>query len=279
MNYRHDFHAGNFADVFKHIFLTRILLYLKLKPAAFRYIDTHAGSGSYDLAGLKSARTNEWRDGIGRLLEHVPSDEASALMEPYLALVRPYFKGLLYPGSPLIARDLLRDQDKLLLCEVQTDAFQRLKKLFPQQKAAKLIQIDAYIALNAFIPPVERRGLILIDPPFEQLNEFEILTRAIQRAWGKWPDGIFMIWYPVKDISKVESFLTCLKALNINRMMRLEIKTRPVLANMPLSQCGLLIINPPYSLEAEARKFLPALSKALSSGAEEDFLIEWPKGK
>jgi 23S rRNA (adenine2030-N6)-methyltransferase len=279
MNYRHEFHAGNFADVFKHIFLTRILIYLKLKPAGFRTIDTHAGSGVYDLGGPASARTGEWREGIGRLLETTFSDEAQALLEPYLSVVSPYLKGKLYPGSPALARDLLREQDRLILCELHPEALARLATLFGRNTKAKLLEIDAYLALGAYVPPKERRGLVLIDPPYEQVQEFDALLAAIRTSWSKWPSGLFMIWYPVKEPARVEAFMQGLQKYQIKRVLRLELQVKPIDPQGPLARCGLIIINPPFCLEAEAKLLLPALVAALSEGQAGDMLIEWLAGE
>lgn len=181
MNYRHDFHAGNFADVFKHIFLTRILLHLGLKPAAFRYLETHAGSGIYDLLAAEAAKTAEWRDGAGSLASAKLSPDAQELFWPYLQIVAPLLNSAQprYPGSPAIARALLRRQDKMLLCELHPRAWASLNANVGSDRRAKLIEIDGYTGLKAFIPPVERRGLVLIDPPFEDAGEFAKLAEAI----------------------------------------------------------------------------------------------------
>ena len=208
MNYRHDFHAGNFADVFKHIFLTRVLLYLGLKPAAFRYIETHAGSGSYDLFGTEAAKTAEWRGGVGRLVSAKLSPDAQELIAPYLQIVAPPLAAdrPRYPGSPAIAQALLRRQDKMLLCELHPQAFAGLKANLGFDGRAKFIEIDGYSGLKAFIPPVERRGLVLIDPPFEDPGEFTRLADAIAAAWRKWATGVYMAWYPVKDQMQAAAF-------------------------------------------------------------------------
>jgi 23S rRNA (adenine2030-N6)-methyltransferase len=279
MNYRHDYHAGNFADVFKHIFLTRILIYLKLKPGGFRMIDTHAGSGLYNLGGSAAAKTGEWLQGICRLLETAFSDQVQALIEPYFAIAKPYLAGKLYPGSPAIARDLLREQDRLILCELHPEAAARLKAFLGHKTKAKLIEIDAYLALKAYVPPIERRGLILIDPPFEQVEEFDALLGAVKRAWSKWPSGLFMIWYPVKDLGRVGALMTGLREHGVKRVLRLELQVKGMDKLGPLARCGLIIINPPFSLEAEAHVLLPALVSSLAEEATGDMLIEWLAGE
>lgn len=278
MNYAHDFHAGNFADVFKHIFLTRILLYLCQKPAPLRFIETHAGSGLYDLSGEAAARGGEWRGGVGRLLDGPLEPAAQALIQPYADIVAPLVAGdpPRYPGSPLIASALLRPQDRLIACELHPAAFERLKANLHKDRRAKAIGIDGYNGLKAFIPPVERRGLVLIDPPFEAPDEFARLAQALPAAARKWPVGVFMLWHPVKDRAGADAFAAALgrdfAASGVGSTLRLELGVGPVAVRGPLARNGLIIANPPFCLEAEARLILPGLSRRLG-GAQGDCLI------
>jgi len=280
MNYRHDFHAGNFADVFKHIFVTRVLLRLAVKPAAFRYIETHAGSGIYDLQGPQAARTAEWRGGIGRLAAGKCAPGARDLIAPYLNIVAPLLEAdpPRYPGSPAIARALLRRQDKMLLCELHPEACRALKANIGSDARAKIIEIDGYVGLKAFIPPVERRGLLLIDPPFEAADEFERLAAAIEAAWRKWATGVYMLWYPVKDGEQAESFARALVRSGVKPLLRLEFQVAAGKPRGPLTRSGLMIVNPPFGLEAEAREILPCLSESLADG-QAGSLIEWLAGE
>ncbi|VTZ24542.1 Ribosomal RNA large subunit methyltransferase J [Methylocella tundrae] len=284
MNYAHDFHAGNFADVFKHIFLTRILHYLARKPAPLRYIETHAGSGLYDLAGPQAERTAEWRTGVLRLAASPLEPEAQALVEPYLDIVKPLIgaDSPLYPGSPLIASALLRPQDKMLACELHPDAFQRLRANLRRDRRAKAMEIDGYTGLMAFVPPVERRGLVLIDPPFEDAAEFDRLARALPAAARKWTSGVFMLWHPVKDRAAVGAFARALAegfaASGVKSVLRIELQIDDVRPQGALTRCGLIIANPPFTLEAEARRILPGLSQRLARSLEApraDYLVEW----
>ena len=170
MNYRHAFHAGNFADVIKHIVLARILTYLQDKPAAFRVIDTHAGAGIYDLTGDEARRSGEWLTGIARLMQARLTDKTQPLIGPYLDIVRafnPQAALAAYPGSPLIARAMLRPQDRLTACEIELTARKRLVDALRRDTQARVVDLDGWTALPAFVPPKERRGLVLIDPPFE----------------------------------------------------------------------------------------------------------------
>src|ERR1700712_6123149 len=202
MNYRHAFHAGGFADVIKHIVLVRMLIYLQKKPPAFRVIDTHAGAGRYDLTGSEANRSGEWLTGIARVMQARFSEKALPLVAPYLDIVRafnPKAELKAYPGSPLIARALLRPQDRMTACEVEPKARKHLIDALRRDSQARVVDLDGWLALPAFVPPNERRGLVLIDPSFEQKDEFETLADGFTEAYAKWPTGSYLIWYPVKS--------------------------------------------------------------------------------
>jgi 23S rRNA (adenine2030-N6)-methyltransferase len=278
MNYRHDYHAGNFADVVKHVVLTRILLHLSGKPAPFRYLETHSGSGIYDLGGVEAEATGEWRRGIGRILAADFPRAVRDLIAPYLAVVGPSVRcgRPQYQGSPAIAAAMLRAQDKMLFCELHPLARQSLEAHVGRDRRAKVLAIDGYVGLNAYIPPVERRGLVLIDPPFENPNEFSRLADALEAAWRKWRTGIFILWYPVKDASVVGAFMTRLLGGNIERILRLELQIDEPRSDGPLARTGLLVVNPPFRLEAEARLILPCLAESLATGRHE-FSIDWAR--
>src|SRR5215467_11721535 len=198
MNYRHAFHAGGFADVIKHIVLVRILSYLHEKPAAFRVIDSHAGSGLYDLTGEEARRGGEWLTGIARIMQARFSNETAALLKPYLDIVAAYNSTIptlaAYPGSPLIARALLRPVDRLTACEVEPSARKQLIDALRRDAQARVVDLDGWVALPAFVPPNERRGLVLIDPPFEAKDEFERLAEGFAKTFAKWPTGIYLLW-------------------------------------------------------------------------------------
>ena len=184
MNYRHAYHAGNFADVFKHALLTRILLYLMRKDAPLRYLDTHSGVGRYDLSSEEALRTGEWRDGIGRLMGADLPPAVAALLEPYLSLIPGTAQAPgPYPGSPLIAQSLLRMQDRMSFSELHEHDSRRLVRSLGLEKRCKIMTMDGYQALKAGVPPIERRGLVLMDPPFEERDEFERMALALENAW------------------------------------------------------------------------------------------------
>ena len=199
MNYRHAYHAANACDVMKHALLARILEHLGQKPAAFRVLDTHAGIGRYDLSAPEALRTGEWRDGFGRLATPLPG-EAEALIAPYraaVARVRARHGANAYPGSPLIALSMMRPQDRAIFVEKHPADIERLREALERDRRAKAVELDGWIALNAMIPPPERRGVVLIDPPFEEPGEHARLGAVLADAAAKWQTGIFAGWYPI----------------------------------------------------------------------------------
>src|ERR1700712_497282 len=202
MNSRPAFHAGGFADVIKHIVLVRILTYLQDKPAAFRVIDSHAGAGIYDLTGDEARRGGEWLTGIARVMQARFSENTAPLISPYLDIVRafnPQRELQTYPGSPLIARALMRPQDRLTACEIDPKARKRLIEALRRDTQARVVDLDGWVAVPAFVPPKERRGLVVIDPSYEEKDEFERLASGFAEAFLKWPTGSYLLWYPVKS--------------------------------------------------------------------------------
>ena len=286
MNYRHAFHAGNFADVIKHIALTRILLYLQEKPAAFRVIDSHAGAGRYDLASDEARRSGEWLTGIARIMQARFSEQAAALITPYLDIVRafnptPATLGA-YPGSPLIARALLRPQDRLTACEVEPSARKQLIDALRRDTQARVVDLDGWTALPAFVPPNERRGLVLIDPPFEARDEFERLAIGFSAAFAKWPTGSYLLWYPAKSRRATDDLARRVAATTASvkppgKCLRLEFSVAPQTTGSALASTGLLIVNPPWTLQGELRTILPELEKPLGQGGAGRFRLEVPK--
>jgi 23S rRNA (adenine2030-N6)-methyltransferase len=285
MNYRHAFHAGNFADVIKHIVLTRILLYLQEKPAAFRVIDTHAGAGLYDLTGNEAQRSGEWLTGIARIMQARFSEQALPLLAPYLDIVRAFNSGAelkAYPGSPLIARAMLRPQDRLTACELEPGARKQLIDALRRDAQARVVDLDGWTALTAFVPPNERRGLVVIDPPFEASNEFEQLASGFRAAFQKWPTGSYLLWYPVKSRRAADALVrdvahAAAGAKPAGKCLRLEFSVAPQQAGGPLASTGLLMVNPPWTLHGELKTILPELEKPLGQGGAGRFRLEVPK--
>jgi 23S rRNA (adenine2030-N6)-methyltransferase len=285
MNYRHAFHAGGFADVIKHIVLVRILTYLQEKPAAFRVIDTHAGAGVYDLTSDEARRGGEWLTGVARLMQARFSETVLPLVKPYLDIVRafnPQRDLQAYPGSPLIARALLRPQDRLTACEVEPKARKRLIDALRRDTQARVVDLDGWMALPAFVPPNERRGLVLIDPPYEQKDEFERMAEGFAQAFAKWPTGSYLLWYPVKSRRATDNLARQVAEVagagaQPAKCLRLEFSVAPQAAEAGLISAGLLIVNPPWKLLGELKAILPELEKPLGQGGAGRFRLETPK--
>ena len=280
MNYRHGFHAGNFADVVKHAVLARVLVSLAQKNAAFRFIDTHAGAGRYDLAGERSQRSPEWRDGIARLLAAQPGPpQLVALLRPYLEAVGPAptdHRPTSYPGSPAIAQRLTRQQDVLVLNEKQPDERVALAGALGADRRLRIGGLDAYVALGAQLPPKERRGLVLIDPPFEAIDEQARIVGAMRGALRKWPQGCYVIWRPIKVRSEDSAFLAELKGLAGANVANVEhdVGRAPAPA-LALRRAGLVIFNPPYRVFDEIVELLIYLTPLLARGDGASFQCEW----
>jgi 23S rRNA (adenine2030-N6)-methyltransferase len=270
MNYQHAFHAGNFADVHKHVVVTRILEHLRAKPSAFRVIDSHAGAGRYDLLGPQAARSGEWQDGIQRVIDAPRPDAVRDLLAPYLEIIaalNPDGKLRLYPGSPAIAQARMRRQDRLIACELEPRAAASLKASLGRDARAKVLSLDGWIAINANVPPRERRGLVLIDPPYEEAGDFARLPEALAEAHRKWPTGIYLLWYPIKERGAPDALARRLRKLEVPKLLRCEITLGPYRADAGLIGSGLIAVNPPYTLERELRILLPALSPLFSPDA------------
>lgn len=260
MNYRHAFHAGNFADVMKHAVLALVLTYLNRKDAPYRVIDTHAGVGLYDLAGDAAGRTGEWRQGIGALRQAALDPALAAVLQPYLdvvAEVRSDLGDTLYPGSPEIARRLTRLQDRVVAIEKHPADAEALARVLAGDRRAKAITLDGWTALRAYVPPKEKRGLVLIDPPFEEPQEFRRLGEATVAAWQKWQTGVFMLWYPIKHDS--DGLEAALASAGIGKRLRLELTQRGDDGDGRLRGSGLMLVNPPWTLQSEATTLLPGL--------------------
>ncbi|UCI06597.1 23S rRNA (adenine(2030)-N(6))-methyltransferase RlmJ [Mesorhizobium sp. B1-1-8] len=282
MNYRHAFHAGNFADVVKHAVLSRLVEYLKQKDKAFRVIDTHAGIGRYDLASVEAGKTGEWQGGIGRLFEATLEPRTAALLAPYLEAVRaenPDGRLRRYPGSPLIVRHLLRKQDRLTAIELHPQDAARLRTVFEGDFQVRVIELDGWLALGAHLPPKEKRGLVLIDPPFEEEGEFSRLVEGLRKAHRRWPGGIYALWYPIKDRKAVAAFRTALKQAGIPKLLDIGFEVRPASNEPSLDGSGLVIVNPPFTLKGELQLLLPALHRVLAVEQPSRLTIEWLAGE
>lgn len=259
MNYRHAYHAGNFADVLKHAVLCWIVRYLQQKEAPLALIDTHAGPGLYDLAGPAAEKTGEAKDGILRL-----DSTAPAVLTPYLAAVAAANGGgatRLYPGSPMLLAHLARPLDRVVACERHPEDAKVLRVSAPRN--VRVVEGDGYRTLMSLLPPREKRGLVLIDPPFEDPAEFERLAQAFVAAHRKWPTGVYVLWLPVKDDAGLARFEAELASAGIKKLLRV---TLDVARAEGLRKTGLILCNAPYTFATEWRASLPALARALAQG-------------
>ena len=265
MNYRHAFHAGNFADCLKHAALVAVLLHLRKKDTPFAVIDTHGGRGLYDIAGVEAKKTGEAQDGIERLLavESVPG-----VLEPYRALVRGFGPNL-YPGSPLIAAKLLRAKDRLVGIEKHPEEHAQLAAALAGDSRCRAVLGDYREALPRLLAPPERRGLVLIDPPYEAPDEFADATRALIAAHRRFATGIFLLWYPAKERPLIDASAGELLNAGIASLMKMELDVGHSDGAAPsrLSATGLLVVNPPFGFAAEMERILPFLAVTLSQGA------------
>ena len=266
MNYRHAYHAGNFADVLKHALLCWIVHYLQQKEAPLCLIDTHAGAGVYDLTGTQAEKTGEAKDGIQRLIGR---NDVPISFAPYLDLVRKANPS--YPGSPALLSALARPHDKIILCELHPEEASQLRQSLPPSKHTRIITGDGYRTLPTLTPPPEKRGLVLIDPPFEKPEELETLTRNFASAHNKWPLATYILWFPIKDRAHLNRFKAELQNTAIKK---LTLITMDIASDKGLSATGLVIANAPYTLEAEWRSGLQWLTATLAQGSNPGFSIE-----
>jgi 23S rRNA (adenine2030-N6)-methyltransferase len=283
VNYRHHFHAGNFADVAKHALLVLLIRALQKKEKGFLYLDTHAGRGVYDLMaaaeGDSLARKAEWPDGIGRLM----SGDLPPLLLEYEALVRQFDRDQgnvepalrFYPGSPWIARKLARSQDRLVFCEKQPDECALLKETFYSSPLTYVYAMDGYQALSAMLPPPEKRALVLIDPPFEAQDEWAQIVSALGEGLRRLPAGTFAVWYPLTQRARIDAFFGELLQLTLPPTLTLELSIAGESSPMKMKGCGLVVINPPWQFEKVAEPLLWFLAERLAQAPGGGGLTRW----
>jgi 23S rRNA (adenine2030-N6)-methyltransferase len=277
MNYRHAFHAGNHADVLKHVVLLGLVEALKRKDTPFFVLDTHAGRGQYLLQGEHADKTGEARGGIFRLfvLHGLPT-----LVQDYLKRVQadnPVGALVSYPGSPLLVAQAMRAQDRLAACELQADEARALTQLFKHDGRVGVMARDGYGAVKALLPPKEKRGLVLIDPPYEaQEAEFDAILAALGEGLARWPTGIFAVWYPIKQRRTLQPFLRKAAKLPCKSALLAEILVRPDDSPLRLNGSGMLVINPPFRLDQELAPTLPVLARLLGED-HADSRLQWLK--
>jgi 23S rRNA (adenine2030-N6)-methyltransferase len=268
--------------VLKHAILARVLLYLTRKDSPFRFIDTHAGAGRFDLESKEAKRSPEWREGVGRILTARPPAPVAELLRPYLEAVGPHDaegRPFSYPGSPAVAQTLLRAQDRIALCEANPEEREALIAALGHDGRLNIVGTDGYVALNAYVPPKERRGAVLIDPPFEEPDESGAVERALERALRKWPKGTYIAWRPIREARVDAHFLNSIAALGAPNILRLELDVGYAPAGVdgqqPLARAGLLVVNPPHTLIEDARTLLPWLAQTLARGGVGQHICTW----
>ncbi|AZH00147.1 23S rRNA (adenine(2030)-N(6))-methyltransferase RlmJ [Proteus mirabilis] len=275
LSYRHSFHAGNHADVLKHIVQTLIIESLKEKEKPFLYLDTHAGAGRYQLTNAHATRTGEYLEGIARLWQQ---EEVPELILPYLEAVSSLnTSGELryYPGSPLLAAKLLREQDLLMLTELHPTDFPLLRTEFSRDKRVRVCREDGFGQLKSKLPPASRRGFALIDPPYELKQDYSAVVKGIVEGHKRFATGTYAIWYPVVHRQQIKRMLKELEATGIRKILQIELAVKPDSDQLGMTASGMIVINPPWKLASQMTSILPWLHKTLVPEGTGHTLVEW----
>jgi 23S rRNA (adenine2030-N6)-methyltransferase len=274
MNYRHLFHAGNFADVHKHVVLLALLERLTRKPKPLLFLDTHAGRGWYDLRSPEATRSDEWREGVARLRDHVPQTQD---LERYLASVGSALneREMRYPGSPMLAIKHLRETDRAVFIEKQLEEAYALQQSVRGRRGVSVVHGDGYAALKTYLPPRENRGLVLIDPPYESDREFGDAMRALAFCLQRWPTGVVALWYPLKATAESSRLHAALRASGLRKLLLLELSVRPLDSPLGLNGSGLIVANPPWQLDSELLPVHEELHRILSPDGQGGSRVEW----
>ncbi|EMJ5972251.1 TPA: 23S rRNA (adenine(2030)-N(6))-methyltransferase RlmJ [Proteus mirabilis] len=275
LSYRHSFHAGNHADVLKHIVQTLIIESLKEKEKPFLYLDTHAGAGRYQLTNAHATRTGEYLEGIARLWQQ---EEVPELILPYLEAVGSLNTSdelRYYPGSPLLAAKLLREQDLLMLTELHPTDFPLLRTEFSRDKRVRVCREDGFGQLKSKLPPASRRGFALIDPPYELKQDYSAVVKGIVEGYKRFATGTYAIWYPVVHRQQIKRMLKDLEATGIRKILQIELAVKPDSDQLGMTASGMIVINPPWKLASQMASILPWLHKALVPEGTGHTLVEW----
>ncbi len=283
MNYRHAYHAGNFADVLKHVVLMMLVEHLERKPAPFLYLDTHAGRGLYDLSDAQAQRSGEYKEGIGRLLA-LPAQRLPAEVARYVEQVRasagPGRSAITaYPGSPLIVAGQRRPGDRMVLVEQHPREAAALRAALGRARSVSVLEADGYAALRAHLPPRENRGLVLIDPPYESDEEFDRVLAGLATVHERWPTGIVAVWYPLTQRAGPVRFHRDLRESGLRRLLDVQLSVRPADTAVGMQGSGLLVVNPPWQLDARLEALLPELHRLLAPDGGGGTRVEWLAGE
>ncbi|QEH08621.1 23S rRNA (adenine(2030)-N(6))-methyltransferase RlmJ [Histophilus somni] len=276
LSYRHSFHAGNHADVLKHIVLMLIIENLKLKEKGFYYLDTHSGVGRYRLFGDEAEKTAEYREGIARLWA---KEDLPEVIQRYISLIKKLNYGgkelRYYAGSPLIAAQLLRSQDRALLTELHPADYPLLRNEFKEINNISTKRDNGFQQLKATLPPKERRGLILIDPPYELKEDYDLVVKAIEEGYKRFATGIYALWYPVVLRQKTKRIIKGLENSDIRKILQIELAVRPDSEQRGMTASGMIVINPPWTLEDQMKKILPYLTRTLVPEGTGNWSVKW----
>ena len=275
LSYRHMFHAGNFADVFKHALLSRLVLAMSSKEKPYLYLDTHAGIGRYDLMHEWAQKAREYDKGIARIwnAQDLPEE-----LEPYMEAVRaenPHGTLRNYPGSPLIARRFMRPTDRMVLVELNTTDCEELMRSLARERHVSVQLMDAYRALKAYLPPPERRGLVLIDSSFDRSREFDRIVKALKEAHARFATGVYAIWYPLMEAGPMRDFASDIQRSGIRKVLRAEIEVRERDESGIIPGCGMLVVNPPWRFDEEAKRIVPWLAKKMVVSGKGAARVDW----
>ncbi len=275
MNYQHLFHSGNFADVCKHLSILLLLTHFKQKDNAFCYVETHAGAGLYDLHSETAQRSAEYQQGIAQLWQQA---NLSPLLQNYCNIVAQFNTEIqlrYYPGSPCLVQTQLRDQDRAILAELAPSAAQELKQYMGADKRFAIHQVDAYQAIKAFLPPPEKRGLILIDPPYETGKDFSQIITSLQYLHKHWRQAVVAVWYPIKKRTEVAEFHQQVRATGLRKILATELCIYPDDNQLRLNGSGLLVVNPPWQFEEQMRGLFAELLPLLSQHPKAKSSVSW----
>ncbi|MCC8367682.1 23S rRNA (adenine(2030)-N(6))-methyltransferase RlmJ [Xenorhabdus sp. PB61.4] len=275
LSYRHSFHAGNHADVLKHTVQSLIIESLKEKEKPFLYLDTHAGAGRYQLSGEHAERTGEYLEGIARIWQR---DDIPQELSGYMKVVKALNQhGVLryYPGSPLIARHLLREYDELNLSELHPSDFPLLRSEFSRDRRARVLREDGYQQLKSKLPPKTRRGLVLIDPPYELKSDYQNVVKGIQEGYKRFATGTYALWYPVVLRQQIKRLVKDLEKTGIRKILQIELGVRPDSDQRGMTASGMIVINPPWKLEQQMKAVLPWLQQVLIPEGTGHNSVEW----
>ncbi|BFM49473.1 23S rRNA (adenine(2030)-N(6))-methyltransferase RlmJ [Marinomonas sp. THO17] len=275
LSYRHIYHAGNHADILKHVTVSQICRHFIKKETPFFYLDTHAGIGQYELTSDQAQKNKEFHSGISRLLQQ---EQLPNAVEGLMDIVRDMNDAnnlAWYPGSPKVVDYYTRQKDKLHLCELHPNDFPLLAALFPHKRKANVVKENGFAAVKAMLPPPQKRGFVLMDPPYEVKKDYDYVVQALTEGHKRFPQGTYAIWYPVLTRQQVDKLLKSVKATEIRNVLLLELCVRDSEKQRGMSGSGMIIVNPPWTLEKDAEEFLPFLKNVLAEDNAAAFQITW----